>query len=159
MDINVLELPFLIFFISILILLIFQYMNKKNYINNLFLSFFIGIFFIIFFHIMDSELNLIYSSIVYVSLFYLLANFFQQNKSGIQLSFLKKIYFSKKRRVKVNELYSKSFEKDKFQKTLKKLYEMNIIIKRKRILVRSKFIYFFFYLVLMMRKLYNIDVK
>lgn len=108
---------------------------------------------------MDSELNLIYSSIVYVSLFYLLANFFQQNKSGIQLSFLKKIYFSKKRRVKVNELYSKSFEKDKFQKTLKKLYEMNIIIKRKRILVRSKFIYFFFYLVLMMRKLYNIDVK
>ena len=159
MDINVLELPFLIFFISILILLIFQYMNKKNYINNLFLSFFIGIFFIIFFYIMDSELNLIYSSLVYVSLFYLLANFFQQNKSGIQLGFIKKIYFSKKRRVKVTELYSKSFEKDKFQKTLKKLYEMNIIIKRKRILVRSKFIYFFFFLVLIMRKLYNIDVK
>lgn len=159
MDIKILGLPFFIFFISILILLIFQHMNKKNYIRNLFFSFFIGILFLIFLCAKDSEFKLIYSFLVYVSLFYLLANFFQQNKSGIQLSFLKKIYFSKNKRVKVNKLYNKNFEKEKFKKTLKKLYEMNIIINKKRILVRNKFIYLFYYLVLIMRKFYNIDVR
>tara|TARA_A100001015_G_scaffold306318_1_gene400404 strand:+ start:3304 stop:3783 length:480 start_codon:yes stop_codon:yes gene_type:complete len=159
MDIKILGLPFFIFFISILILLIFQHMNKKNYIRNLFFSLFIGILFLIFLCVKDSEFKLIYSFLVYVSLFYLLANFFQQNKSGIQLSFLKKIYFSKNKRVKVNKLYNKNFEKEKFKKTLKKLYEMNIIIIKKRILVRNKFIYLFYYLVLIMRKFYNIDVR
>ena len=75
------------------------------------------------------------------------------------MSFLKKIYFSKNKRVKVNKLYNKNFEKEKFKKTLKKLYEMNIVIIKKRILVRNKFIYLFYYLVLIMRKFYNIDVR
>jgi hypothetical protein len=159
MNFKLLFIPFIIFFIAILVLLFFQFIKKKNYINNLFISFFVGIFFLIIFNMINIESRFVYSIAVYISLFYLLANFFQQNKSGIQLGFLKKIYFSRNKKIKVNKLYSKNFEKEKFNTTLKKLYEMKIIQKKGRIFINSKFIYLFYCLVLMMRKLYNIGVK
>jgi len=159
MNFKLLIIPFISFFLAILILLFFQFIKKKNYIKNLFTSFFVGIFFLTILNMINIESRLVYSIVVYISLFYLLANFFQQNKSGIQLSFLKKIYFSQNKKIKVNKLYNKSFEKEKFNSTLKKLYEMKIIQKKKRIFINSKFIYLFYCLVLMMRKLYNIDAK
>lgn len=85
-----------------------------------------------------------------------MANFLQQNQSGIQLEFLKKIYFTKHKKIKLNKFYNKNFEKEKFKNTLKKLYAMNIIKKEKIIFVNSKSIYLFYYLIILIRKLYNI---
>ena len=74
----------------------------------------------------------------------------------INNAFLKKIYFTKDKKIKLNKFYNKNFEKEKFKKTLKKLYAMNIIKKEKKIFVNSKFIYLFYSLIVLIRKLYNI---
>jgi hypothetical protein len=156
MSYKYLALPFIIFIIGVFILLILQHLYGKNYLKNLLIAFLTGFFFLIIFNIFYIKLGFVYLVVVYILLFYLLANFLQQNQSGIQLDFLKKIYFTKDKKIKLNKFYNKNFEKEKFKKTLKKLYAMNIIKKEKKIFVNSKFIYLFYSLIVLIRKLYNI---
>ena len=151
-----LVLPFINFFITAFLFFILQFFFGNKYFKNLILSFFVGIFFLIISNILITNFSFFYPLVVYFLLFYLLSNFLQQNKSGIQLFFLKKIYFSKNQKIKVNNLYIKNFEREKFNNTLKTLYALKIIKKTNYFIIKNKFIYYFYFLILLMRKLYNI---